>query len=354
MKSDREIIRLILEIFNQIFLKTENIQVHPDATKLLLFYLNLLCDSTVIFNEYYLPELSNIKSFIVLACLIKTILSPYPGVDSEKFKFADLLKDEKELEKKRLKAPKTLKSEMKEKITMFIKLQFNKQAFFNFEKNQDEKSREHVKLVLNHLLNVYDSSYLQQIVYEAEKSRLSFIEIYFIFIEKYLKFSKFNLQTSTNDEVLMFKKVIADVETYFLEQIYDSNQEVRKMCLTLFTLILQVFPVGEFFQPLANKYQEMKRLNENELFLLETLQYVPKEEEVAKQYFKNLVKIFTILTTLYIDEKINLGSLVEQCFKQCLQKYPMISVNELIKYKLESRLSRVEALDKIFKKFMKL
>jgi len=263
------------------------------------------------------------------------------------------LTDEKELEKRKLKAPRTIKSEMKEKITIILKLHFNKQIYFHNEKNTDEKSRSHVRCILNNLLQVYDKEYLEQTIREAENNRLSFLEIYYLFIEKYIKFSKLNLKTSTTEEISIFKQVVLDVENYFLNQIYDSNLDVRKMSVLLVTLILHVFPIGEFFAPLANKYQEMKRMNENELFLLEALQYVEKEEQVAAVYFKSFIKMFTILTTLLIDEKMNLGTLVEQCLKGMLQKFPMVSVNELIKNKIENRVSRVEALDKVFKKFMK-
>jgi len=236
---------------------------------------------------------------------------------------------------------------------MFIKLNFNKQEFFNPEKNKDEKLRSHVKVIIDSFFKIYDTQYLENTVHEAEKNRLTFIEIYYLFLEKYLKFNNFSLKTSSKEEVTNFKIVLSNVETYFLNQIYDSNVEVRKMAILLFSLVLKVFPQGEFFNPLANKYQEMKRQEENELFLLEALQYIGQEEEMAALYFKNLVKIFTILTTLLIDEKINLGTLLEQCLKNILQKFPVISVNELIKNKIENRVSRVEALDKVFKKYMK-
>ena len=57
---------------------------------------------------------------------------------------------------------------------------------------------------------------------------------------------------------------------------------------------------------------------------------------------------------LYIDERITFSSYCDNSFKLILEKFPIFTFDELLKARNKNQISRIEALDKIFKKYCKI
>ena len=144
-QSNIDIIKLTFKIFSNIFNSSYNFPIHQDTIKLLSGYLN---------NS--LIDISNNSVLLIslldeLVKLFVSVLKPYDNIQIEKFKFADLLKDEKELEKTKLKSPKTIKSEIREKVLIMIKNILNKNSIFYINTNIN-------KNCLEKLLDLFDEN----------------------------------------------------------------------------------------------------------------------------------------------------------------------------------------------------
>ena len=96
----QHLIPLLFTLFNKIYDKDENFNVHSNALNLLISFLNSIDDK---FNYVKMDAYKN---------LLLNILKPYTTINSEEFqfKFVDLLKEQKELDKKKNEKSKNVKN----------------------------------------------------------------------------------------------------------------------------------------------------------------------------------------------------------------------------------------------------
>ena len=158
-ESLKNLISLLFSLFNKIYTKDENFNVHSNALNLLISFLNLIDDK---FNYI---SMDNYKD------LLLNILKPYTTIDSEefKFKFIDLLKEQKELDKKKMKNPKTLKTELRRNLMLYIKNLFNKSEQFKLKSNVNKENINKFLFIFN------DYTILKYFIEESEQIRLLFI-----------------------------------------------------------------------------------------------------------------------------------------------------------------------------------
>jgi hypothetical protein len=279
--------------------------------------------------------------------LCYSALKPYSDIDTEKFKFVDLLKDEKELEKKKLSSPKTIKSEIREKVLLFIKSIFNTKSSVNAILNDKEKS-ELNNMILSQFMNIFTKELLSEFAHENEKNRRLYIEIVYQFLTKYFTLNKVNF---TNNEVNeQIKELFHNLEDYIKEEFYDPDVEIRQLAISLFNLLMSSFPISEYFKPLCELFETVEK-NVN---FLQAMKYLEDDNKKVEIYFKDFKNYFSTIINLYIDEKVTFGSLCDSALKLILEKFPIYMLNELIKAKNKNQLNRVEVLDKIFKKHLKV
>lgn len=349
LKSDTEIneavVKKIIIIFREIFSNPHNFVIHQEVMKLLLHYLTLSdyeCFN-VIFHQHNHAILGDFIS------LINSIFTPYCDIEIEKFKFSDLLKDEKELEKKKMKSPKTIKSEIREKMLMFIHNMFNKFALFNLvsEANKQEAKKRTVIEILDKFLSIFNKQSLEDFKCENEKNRKFFIELLNKFLIKFFTFNKINLENK-DQRYTDIKTFVNSYEDYFVEQSYDSIIEVRQCCISILNLILSAFNKSDYYDPFVKSYCKPENFE-----VLTCLRYLEDENKKINSFFKDFKNIFSILMNLYIDERITFSSLCETSFKLILEKFPIFIFDESLKARNKNQISRVEALDKIFKKYCK-
>ena len=140
----------ILQIFYGFFKNSQNFNVHQENMKLLIHYLTL--SNNECFEVIFHADNDEVlKSFIRL---IYTIFSPYTDVEVDKFKFTDILKDKKEIDKKKLKSPRTILSDIREKTLLFIINIFNKFKEFNLvsEENKKDENKKNISRILDNFL----------------------------------------------------------------------------------------------------------------------------------------------------------------------------------------------------------
>ena len=193
-ESLKNLITLLFSLFNKIYTKDENFNVHSNALNLLISFLNLIDDK---FNYI---SMDNYKD------LLLSILKPYTTINSEefKFKFVDLLKDQKELDKKKMKNPKTLKTELRRNLMLYIKNLFNKSEQFKLKSNVNKENINKFLFIFN------DSAILQYFIEESEQIRLLFINIYYLYLVKY-----FVINNDEKEKIDIFK-ITEIYEKYFL------------------------------------------------------------------------------------------------------------------------------------------
>jgi len=343
---NNSVVKKIINLFNVIFKNSHNFNIHQDACKLLIHYLNLSdyeCFNVILNKSNH----EILDSFIEL---IKTIFLPYSDIEIEKFKFADLLKDEKELEKKKLKSPKTIKSEIREKIIFFIHNMFNNFSQFNLilEENKNIDNKNNISIILDKFLNLFEKTILKEFKCENEKNRKGYIELLNKFLIKFFTFNKINLD-KIDDKYDNIKRFVNNFEEYFSELTYDSITEVRQNCITILNLILSAFNKSEYYEPFIKSFCKPENFE-----VLNCLRYLEDENKKINSYFKDFKTIFSVLMNLYIDEKITFSSYCENSFKLILEKFPIFTFDELLKARNKNQISRVEALDRIFKKYCKV
>ncbi len=262
---NKQVVKKILSIFSLIFKNSHNFIIHQDVVKLLIHYFTL--------SDY---ECFNVildeKNPDALDCfieLIYIIFLPYTEIEIEKFKFSDLLKDQKELDKKKLKSPKTIKSEIREKLILFIQSIFNKFSQFNLmlEENKKEENKKHISVILDKFLKLFDKASLDEFKSENEKNRKIYIELLNKFLIKFFSFNKISLDK--NDVKYESIKIFVNYfEDYFAEQTYDSVTEVRQCCVTILNLILAAFNKSEYYDPFIKSFA-----NPGEFEVLKFLRY---------------------------------------------------------------------------------
>jgi len=350
MKEDEEenkraFIELILSIFTNIFKSSFNLPIHIDTLKLLSAYFN---NNSIDFsnNPTLIPKI--LPSLIPL---FFNIILPYSDVEIDKFKYADLLKDEKELEKKRLKAPQTIKSEMREKILLILKNFINKNELFTLNKenlNNTEKL-ENSRSVVKEFLKIIDKEFLNEFAHENERNRKLFADFYSQFLVKILVIFRTD---SENERIL--KGLIENFETYFMEEIYDSVIDVRLSCVSIFNLLLTNLQKSSYFEPMCKLFNDSNEPNEkNDFEFLQALAYLDDDNKQVDSFFKNFKNIFSIVLNLYIDEKGSFGNLCENSFRLIIEKFPIYTFNELLRAKNKNQLSRIELLNKMLSKYLK-
>jgi hypothetical protein len=331
-----ELCKLLLNIFTLIFEESHNYAIHENTIKILTNYLNSIIDK--ILTQELVHEFIN---------LCYSILKPYSDIDIEKFKFVDLLKDDKEVDKKKKASPKVIKSEIREKILIFIKSIFNTKNTVNNILNNSADS-ELNNLILTQFMNIFTKELLEQFVHENEKNRRLYIEILFQFLTKFFTLQKVSfLNNDTNFEI---KGLFHNLEDFIKEEFYDPNTEIRQLAINLFNLLISSFPISEFFKPLCELFDTVDK-NVN---FLQAMKYLDDDNKKVEIYFKDFKNYFSIIINLYIDEKITFGSLCENSLKLILEKFPIYTLNEFIKSQNKNQLNRVEVLDKIFKKHLKI
>ena len=322
----------ILFIFTQIFKNSQNFTVHQDVTKLMIYYFSLSD-----YDCFKIILTENNDSLDKFINLILNIISAYSDVEIEKFKYADLLKDEKELEKKKLKSPKTIKSEIREKMILFIKNMFNKFYVFNLvsEENKLEKNRNKMKFILDKLLRIFDKNMLEEFKCENEKNRKLYIELLYQFLIKLFTQNKIKLnEKDSNYENI--KYFVNNFEEYFIEQTYDSVTEVRQICVSIINLILAAFEKSEYYEPFIKSFSKPENFE-----VISCLRYLDEELKSINSYFSDFKKIFGIIMNLYIDERLTFSILCENSLKLILEKFPIFCFDEMLKARNKNQISRI-------------
>ena len=174
--------------------------------------------------------------------VLSSAIKPYTKIDGEefKFKFIDLLKDKSELEKKKQKSPKTLKTELRKNVLIFIKNILNKSEMMNISKNIDDKGKQKI---FDSFLSIFnDADTLKYFYEEAESNRVMFSSIYYQFLVKYFVIYKKDIER--------LKKIAVNFEKYFDEEVYDQSVDIRQMSFTLLNLIISIIPKSAFYEPM--------------------------------------------------------------------------------------------------------
>ena len=214
--DDIEVNILVMEIFCLIFKESHNFSIHSNAIKCFLNYLNHEKIKEMILKQPI------IKIFVQLLCII---FKPYNDVDIEKFKFVDLLKDQKELDKKKRASPKTIKSDIIEKTLIFIKSLFNSKTN-SISNTSDLENREDKLLILNEFNIIFSNEYLNILTHENETNRKIYIDILYKYLIKYFVLSKFTINYNNIEN--SHKELINNIEEFFVNEIYDNNIEIRQ------------------------------------------------------------------------------------------------------------------------------
>lgn len=340
-------INLTIKIFINIFDNSFNFHIHKQLVKILIEFLNIQ-----LVHDYIIVHINETIE------LFYTILKPYSDIEAENFKYVDLLKDEKELEKQKLKTARNAKSEIRERIQTFIKNIFSKNENFVIGVKSDDKTLHILKTNLDLFLNhIFNKTLIEEMSHESEKNRKIFIDLYYQFLVKYLAINKNLIQYNKSDNNI--KCLINNFEIFFAEEIYDSILEVRQMCLTILNLILCSFPKSEFYEPMCSLFGQFNTGNRNEVDKynfesLKVLAYTEEENRRLGLFFTNFKNIFSIVMSLYIDEKSFFGNLCDNALRLILERFPIFSFNEFIKAQNKNQISRIELLDKMFKKHLKV
>ena len=321
-ESLKELIVLLFSIFNKIYINDENFNVHSTGLNLIISFLNSLDDK---FNYICIKEYKE---------LLLSILKPYTTIDTEefRFKFIDLLKDQKELDKKKMKNPKTLKTELRRNLLLYIKNLFNKSEQFKLKGNAN---KENINLFLC-LFN--DNSILQYFIEENEEIRLLFISIYYIYLVKY-----FVINDKTEVNLTSMTEVY---EKYFLEMVYDNNIEIRKMSFTLLNVILGQIPKSQFYEPMKSMFKNLSsEVAQFQMEAMKAMSYIETEKKEIEKYFHKFKDILTAIINESLNEKYVFGIVCNNSMKLIIERFPIFIFSELVKAQKKNQLSRIEFFD---------
>ena len=328
-ESLKNLISLLFSLFNKIYTKDENFNVHSNALNLLISFLNLIDDK---FNYI---SMDNYKD------LLLSILKPYTTINSEefKFKFVDLLKEQKELDKKKMKNPKTLKTELRRNLMLYIKNLFNKSEQFKLKSNVNKENINKFLFIFN------DSTILQYFIEESEQIRLLFINIYYLYLVKY-----FVINNDEKEKIEIFK-ITEIYEKYFLEMVYDNNVEIRKMCFTILNVILGQIPKSQFYEPMKNLFKnQSSEVQQFQMEAMKAMAYIDSEKKELEKYFKNFKDVLSSIINEILNEKMIFGSVCNNSMKLIIERFPIYIFNELVKSQKKGQLSRIEFFNSQLKK----
>jgi len=324
----QNLIPLLFALFNKIYYKDENFNVHSNALNLLISFLNSIDDK---FNYVKMDAYKN---------LLLNILKPYTTINSEEFqfKFVDLLKEQKELDKKKMKNPKTLKTELRKNVLLYIKNMFNKSEQFKLKGNINKEN-------INTFLCIFnDYEILKYFIQESEQIRLLFINIYYLYLVKY-----FVINTENGKVDLL--NITEIYEKYFLEMVYDNNVEIRKMCFTLLNVVLSQIPKSQFYEPMRNVFKDQsKEMQQFQMEALKAMAYIDSEKKELEKYFKNFKDVLSSIINEILNEKVIFGSVCNNSMKLIIERFPIYIFNELVKAQKKGQLSRIEFFDSQLKK----
>ena len=328
-ESLRNLISLLFSLFNKIYKKDENFNVHSNALNLLISFLNLIDD------KFNYVTMDNYKD------LLLNILKPYTTINSEefKFKFVDLLKEQKELDKKKMKNPKTLKTELRKNLMLYIKNLFNKSEQFKLNRNINKENINIFLFIFN------DYTILKYFIEESEQIRLLFINIYYLYLVKYFVIN------NDEKEKIDLTKIIEIYEKYFLEMVYDNNVEIRKMCFTILNVILSQIPKSQFYEPMKNLFKnQSSEIQQFQMEAMKAMAYIDSEKKELEKYFKNFKDILTSIINEILNEKMIFGSVCNNSMKLIIERFPIYIFNELVKAQKKGQLSRIEFFNNQLKK----
>ena len=178
-----------------------------------------------------------------------------------------------------MKNPKTLKSELRRNLLLYIKNLFNKSNQFKLNGSINKENINIFLFIFN------DYTILKYFIEESEQIRLLFINIYYLYLVKYFVIN------NDEKEKIDLLKIIEIYEKYFLEMVYDNNVEIRKMCFTLLNVVLGQIPKSQFYEPMRNLFKNQS--SETQQFQMEAMKamaYIDSE----KKNLKNILKILKI------------------------------------------------------------
>ena len=321
-ESLKELIVLLFSLFNKIYINDENFNVHSTALNLIISFLNSLDDK---FNYICIKEYKE---------LLLSILKPYTTIDTEefKFKFIDLLKEQKELDKKKMKNPKTLKTELRRNLLLYIKNLFNKSEQFKLKGNANKEN-------INIFLCIFnDNAILQYFIEDSEPIRLLFINIYYLYLVKYFVInekSEVNLPNMT--EVY---------EKYFLEMVYDNNIEIRKMSFTILNVVMGQIPKSQFYDPMKNLFKNLSsEVAQFQMEAMKAMSYIDTEKKEIEKYFHKFKDILSSIINESLNEKVAFGTVCNNSMKLIIERFPIYIFSELVKAQKKNQLSRIEFFD---------
>ena len=326
-ESLKNLVEILFSLFNKIYINDENFNVHSTALNLIISFLTSLDDK---FNYIYIKEYKE---------LLLSILKPYTTIDTEefRFKFIDLLKEQKELDKKKMKNPKTLKTELRRNLLLYIKNLFNKSEQFKLKGNKNKEN-------INTFLCIFnDNAILQYFIEDSEPIRLLFINTFYLYLVKYFVI---------NDKSEVNLPNITEVyEKYFLEMVYDNNIEIRKMSFTILNIILGQIPKSQFYDPMKNVFKnQTSELAQFQMEAMKAMSYIETEKKEVEKYFHKFKDILTSIINEYLNEKVAFASVCGNSMKLIIERFPIYIFGELVKAQKKNQLSRIEFFDSQLKK----
>lgn len=348
---DEKLIKILISIYNRIFQNDENYNVHSLSLSIIL---NFLQEVKISYKGSEDKKAFIYNNDLFLSCidefteLLFSVLQPYTKIDGEqfKFKFVDLLKDEKELEKKKQKSPKTLKTELRKTVLLFIKTMFNKSDIFALNNLDKEEIKSKKLIAYNYMLKIFnDEKHLKYFYEEAESVRVLFSSIYYQFLVK--------LFVVRNKDVKLLQEILPKFEPYFAEEVYDQNVDIRQMCFTLLNLFLGVIPKSSFYEPLKQVFSYKEEQAKYNYEAMKALSYVQDESKELEKYFSNFKLVMTVIVNAYLNEKMGFSTLCETSMKLIIEKFPLYVFNELMKSQKKGQIARMEFLNNMLVKNLK-
>jgi hypothetical protein len=248
-----------------------------------------------------------------------------------------LLKEQKELDKKKMKNPKTLKTELRRNLLLYIKNLFNKSEQFKLKGNKNKEN-------INTFLCIFnDNAILQYFIEDSEPIRLLFINTFYLYLVKYFVI---------NDKSEVNLPNITEVyEKYFLEMVYDNNIEIRKMSFTILNIILGQIPKSQFYDPMKNVFKnQTSELAQFQMEAMKAMSYIETEKKEVEKYFHKFKDILTSIINEYLNEKVAFASVCGNSMKLIIERFPIYIFGELVKAQKKNQLSRIEFFDSQLKK----
>ena len=358
-----ELLKLLLKVFAKIFENDENFNVHSHALNVVLSFLQ---------QEQVLYKASTNKSAFMyntemfvdcieeLMVFVNKVLQAYTKIDGDefKFKFIDLLKEQKELEKKRMKSPRTLKTELRRCMLLFLQNVLNKTELFSITNTTNNTNNSNTGLPITKemklkafellLTNIFNSKdVLKYFMEEAENLRIMFNTIYHQYLVK--------LFVLNNKDNNVLKRILPNFEEYFIEEVYDQAVDVRKGCFNMFNLVLGVIPISGFYAPMRMmyKYKESDDETQYKNELMKALSYVDQESKMVEDYFCKFKNIVDVIVDMYLNDKSRFGIVCDNAMKLIIERFPIYVFNDLMKAQKKNQIARIEFFNMMLGKHLK-